>query len=127
MKPFLVFCIVVLLVMFAYQSRKMHLPTEEDVARAQRLLDEMAHKCPHVADAARDIKAIRVCGNTCQSSTIDKQVIYVQTRDASGKLHDDDFVREMLVHEITHVVTPEVGHTPLFVHTFQDLAECALA
>jgi predicted metal-dependent hydrolase len=59
------------------------------------------------------------------SYTINKQKIYLCT-DHSGTRYDDNMLIYVTLHELAHVITPEIGHGPKFVENFNTLLDRAI-
>ena len=59
-----------------------------------------------------------------KSYTINKQKIFLCLRDENGSYYDDMMLLYVLLHELSHVLCDEVGHTEKFHEIFdQILAE----
>ena len=59
-----------------------------------------------------------------ESATINKYRVYLCT-DYEGKSYDDNMLTYVLLHELAHVLTPEIGHGDLFRGTFEKLLDRA--
>lgn len=55
-----------------------------------------------------------------ESATINKYRVYLCT-DYAGKSYDDNMLTYVLLHELAHVLTPEIGHGATFRETFEQL------
>jgi predicted metal-dependent hydrolase len=55
-----------------------------------------------------------------ESATINKYRVYLCT-DYDGKSYDDNMLTYVLLHELAHVLTPEIGHGTTFRTTFEQL------
>ena len=67
------------------------------------------------------LKKIKLCGGT-SSYTIDKKTTYICTKDPdTDKYYEDNMLMHVLLHEISHVICTEIGHTRLFDDIFQQL------
>jgi hypothetical protein len=52
-----------------------------------------------------------------ESYTINKQVIHLCTRDPrNGKIYDKNTLMFVVLHELAHVLCPEIGHTTNFLN-----------
>lgn len=61
------------------------------------------------------------------SYTINKQKIYLCTTDIySGVRYDDNMLIYVTLHELAHVITPEIGHGPAFMMNFRQLLDRAI-
>jgi len=58
------------------------------------------------------------------SYTIDKRKIYLCT-EYNGTLYDDNMLTYVILHELAHVLTPEIGHGAEFMKTFSRLLTVA--
>ena len=59
------------------------------------------------------------------SYTINKQKIYLCT-DHSGTRYDDNMLIYVTLHELAHVITPDIGHGPMFRSNFRQLLDRAI-
>ena len=56
------------------------------------------------------------------SYTLDKAKVYICTEDKNGKFtYDEHMLMHVTLHELAHVLCPEVGHTPLWEQIFEEL------
>lgn len=55
----------------------------------------------------------------------EKLVLCIRQRDNS--LVDENMIMYIAIHELAHIMTPEVGHTPLFWSNFKRLLEAAMS
>ena len=60
-----------------------------------------------------------------KSYTINKQNVYICMRDENGKYYDKNFLVYVILHEISHALCNEIGHTQKFMDIFSDLIERA--
>jgi predicted metal-dependent hydrolase len=60
------------------------------------------------------------------SYTINKSKIYLCT-EFGGKRYDDNMLTYVILHELAHVETPEIGHGPAFMKAFNGLLAIAAA
>lgn len=58
-----------------------------------------------------------------KSYTINKQKVFLCLRDENGEYYDINSLLYVLLHELSHVLTPEIGHTPLFNEVFDQVLE----
>jgi predicted metal-dependent hydrolase len=58
------------------------------------------------------------------SYTINKHKIYICT-EYNGERYDDNMLTYVILHELAHVKTPEIGHGEKFMRTFQRLLKIA--
>lgn len=61
-----------------------------------------------------------------KSYTINKKRIHLCLRDEKGDYYDKNMLVYVLLHELAHVRCPEIGHTPAFHETFNDLLKIAI-
>jgi hypothetical protein len=85
----------------------------------QRLKDDLTTIIP-------ELESIPVLEDD-KSYTVNKNRIYLCIRDASGSYYSRDILTFVLVHEVAHVLCPDVGHTPLFKEIFNALLEKVVA
>ena len=62
-----------------------------------------------------------------RSYTINKEKIYLCLKDENGHYYDDNMLVYVLLHEISHSLNDEVGHTEKFHEIFEDLLKRATA
>lgn len=73
------------------------------------------------------LKKLRLCKGS-SSYTIDKEITYICTKDPkTDKYYDDNMLMHVLLHEISHVISTEIGHTKTFDDIFQQLMDEAQA
>ena len=82
-------------------------------------LECLNHKKKNIMDK------IRMCQGG-SSYTIDKQFMYICSKDPkTGEYYDDTMLMHVMLHEISHVICDEIGHTKKFDYIFTDLMnEC---
>jgi len=67
------------------------------------------------------LKKLRLCKGS-SSYTLDKKITYICTKDPkTDKYYDDNMLMHVLLHEISHVISTEIGHTKTFDDIFQQL------
>ena len=49
-----------------------------------------------------------------ESFTLNKQKVYICTKDKHGYTYDPNVLTYVILHEYTHSICPEIGHTPLY-------------
>jgi hypothetical protein len=55
-----------------------------------------------------------------KSYTINKRKIYLCLRDENQEYYDFNMLLYVAIHELSHVLCDEIGHTPKFNHIFQN-------
>lgn len=60
-----------------------------------------------------------------KSYTINKKNVYICMRDENGRYYDRNFLVFVILHEISHALCDEIGHTQKFMDIFADLIERA--
>ena len=60
-----------------------------------------------------------------KSYTINKQDVYICMRDEHGGYYDRNFLVYVVLHEISHALCDEVGHTQKFLDIFQQVQDHA--
>lgn len=82
-------------------------------------LECLNHKKKNIMDK------IRMCQGG-SSYTIDKEFMYICSKDPkTGEYYDDTMLMHVMLHEISHVICDEIGHTKKFDDIFTDLMnEC---
>lgn len=54
-----------------------------------------------------------------KSFTINKKDVYICMRDKNGKYYDRNFLIFVILHEISHAMCDEIGHTSKFIEIFE--------
>lgn len=62
-----------------------------------------------------------------KSYTINKKDVYICMRDEHGAYYDRNFLTYVMLHEISHALCDEIGHTPKFLAIFQQVQDRAAA
>lgn len=62
-----------------------------------------------------------------KSYTINKKNVYICMRDENGEYYDRNFLKFVVLHEISHTLCDEIGHTPKFTRIFGDVLDRAAA
>jgi hypothetical protein len=60
-----------------------------------------------------------------KSYTINKQDVYICMRDENGGYYDRNFLIYVMLHEISHALCDEIGHTQKFLDIFQQVQDRA--
>lgn len=58
-----------------------------------------------------------------KSYTINKQKVYICLKDENGKYYNINNLIYVTIHELSHVLNDEIGHTPKFYNIFEELLE----
>lgn len=56
-----------------------------------------------------------------KSYTINKSKIHLCMKDKNGSYYDDNMLTYVLIHELAHVISDSIGHTPEFYENFDQL------
>lgn len=80
-------------------------------------LDELRGR---LAVAIPEIRNVKLSGSN-KSFTINKEHIYICTKNEKGAYYDDNMLIYVLLHELAHVLCDEVGHTEKFKRIFRSL------
>jgi hypothetical protein len=62
-----------------------------------------------------------------KSYTINKENIYLCLKDENNQYYEDNMLKYVLLHEISHSVCDEIGHTQKFNEIFKALLDKAVA
>ena len=60
-----------------------------------------------------------------KSYTINKKDVYICMRDEHGEYYDPNFLTFVILHEISHALCDEIGHTPKFMDIFEQVLQRA--
>lgn len=71
------------------------------------------------------VKKIDICTDNNASYTINKKTIYMCLKDKQGNYYDLNVLKAVMIHELAHVITDEIGHTEKFNNNFQILLDRA--
>ena len=53
-----------------------------------------------------------------ESFTLNKKKVYICTKNKQGYIYDSNVLTYVILHEYTHSICPEIGHTPLYKAMF---------
>ena len=56
-----------------------------------------------------------------KSYTINKKKVYLCLKDENGEYYDYNMLMYVALHELSHVICDEIGHTPKFHRIFEDI------
>lgn len=70
-----------------------------------------------------EIKNVKVMKGS-SSYTVDKNKVYICT-DYDNQKYDDNMLIYVMLHELAHVITPEIGHGKTFMDNFDELLQRA--
>lgn len=60
-----------------------------------------------------------------KSYTINKKDVYICMKDENGQYYDPNFLTFVILHEISHALCDEIGHTPKFMDIFEQVLQRA--
>jgi len=60
-----------------------------------------------------------------KSYTINKKKIYLCLKDENGEYYDFNMLMYVSIHELSHVICDEIGHTPKFHRIFREMLDLA--
>lgn len=71
---------------------------------------------------------VKIPSTDLTSYTVNKgeELVMCLRNPKTSKIHDIDILTYVMIHEISHVACPEVGHTPLFKKIFANLLEISM-
>ena len=61
-----------------------------------------------------------------ESFTLNKKKVYICIKDKFGKVYDSNVLTYVILHEYTHSICPEIGHTPLYKSMFANIISKAI-
>lgn len=85
--------------------------------KLEELRDRLAGTFP-------EIRQVQLSGSN-KSFTINKEQVYICTKDQNGTYYDDNMLIYVLLHELAHVLCDEVGHTDKYKMIFRSLLQRA--
>lgn len=71
-----------------------------------------------------EIEKVKVMKGS-SSYTVDKNKVYICT-DYKDQKYDDNMLIYVILHELAHVITPEIGHGETFIDNFDRLLKRAI-
>lgn len=74
--------------------------------------------------AIPEIRKVSLSGSN-KSFTINKEHIFICTKDEKGQYYSDNMLVYVLLHELAHVQCDEIGHTAKFTRIFKELLDRA--
>lgn len=80
-------------------------------------LDQLKQK---IAKVVPEIEKIEIYGSN-QSFTIDKKTSYICSKDKNDEYYPDNMLIYVILHELAHALSPEIGHTKKWEEIFNDL------
>jgi len=109
--------IIIVLVLFTFYTQvREHYYQDENLTRA---VDEVCEYFPK----AKRLKYY--VGD--ESYTINKEKVYICIKDKNTqKVYDDNILKYVILHEYTHSICPEIGHTPLYHEMFDKVLKKAI-
>ena len=84
-------------------------------------LDELKHR---ISTVIPEINNIDIYGSN-QSFTIDKKTTYICSKDKREEYYPDNMLIYVILHELAHALSSEVGHTKVWENIYQNLLERA--
>lgn len=93
------------------------------LVRLSRVLGHVFGVFPEFRGLGITFYAIRT-GSSC---IVNKTKVYVCTVGNDGRVLSDMQIAVVVLHELAHALTPERGHTPLFMKNFNTLARLFFA
>lgn len=107
-------CVAIIVVMAGvYICSKVSESFSQHDPAIQSLKEHIAHCFPELGD-------IQIYEGR-KSYTVNKERIYLCIRDRNGDYYSHDILMYVLLHEIAHMLCPEIGHTPKFKEIFDSL------
>ena len=108
--------IVFLALLIIYMQIKDHFSQDDPmIQKLKRYVEQIA---PEAASKIRIYKGEK-------SYTINKRNVYLCLKDENGNYYDEQILRNIVTHEISHVLSKSIGHTEEFDQIFQNLLKKA--
>jgi hypothetical protein len=85
------------------------------------ILKDLKQTLEQIHPAAKSISLYR--GE--KSYTINKKKVYLCLKDKDGKYYNNNMLMYVALHELSHVICDEIGHTDKFNRIFDDLLQKA--
>lgn len=83
----------------------------------------------YIKNICKKAKTIKICESISDNKTTsytvnkgDKIVLCLRSKQ-TGKIHDINLLMYVVIHELSHIACPEIGHTELFKQIFKMLLE----
>lgn len=111
----LVCLIIIILIVISIMCERIHEKFLEDDPMLARMKQKLETCFPEINNT------ILLKGK--KSYTINKSRTYICLKDEKGEYYDENMLIYVIIHELAHVMCPEVGHTDLFYKIFNELLE----
>lgn len=95
--------------------------------------DEYPERKKYIEQLKKRIKGVVISESPTNSEYVSYSVdkgeeisLCLRSKKILAKFHDINLIMYVVLHELAHVATPEIGHTPLFKENFAFLTEFAI-
>ena len=109
--------IIVIVIVVVLVSISSYIQIKDYFSQSDELIQELKRDLSKVHPAISKVKIYK--GD--KSYTINKKHVYLCMTDNDGNYYDKNSLIYVLLHEMAHVITPEIGHTELFDKNFKML------
>ena len=110
-------CILALVYQLVYRRRQRDNYVRFSDPKLQDLRERLTPTFP-------ELRRIDLSGSN-KSFTINKEHVFICTKDEKGEYYDDNMLTYVLLHELAHVLCDEVGHTDKYKTIFRALLQRA--
>jgi hypothetical protein len=115
-----IFIIIIILLLFLFLVNKQF---KENYQQQDPYLNEIVEDICQTFPKARNLRFL--VGDS--SYTINKEKVYICLKDKNNdKYYDKQILIYVILHEYTHSICPEIGHTKLFFEMFDQVLEEAV-
>ena len=111
------FSIVLAILLIGFIIYSIFFQVKENMKQNDPVLKELVEMIQPLHPIVKDIEFYE----DNRSYTINKEKVYMCLKDKEGNYYHKNALLMVLIHEISHVLCPEIGHTDLFNDIFQDL------
>ena len=114
----LLLSIIIVLLIYIFYIKIYEYYSSKDIK-----LQSLKDKITNVFD---NFKKIKVYKSTSTSYTINKKKIYMCLKDKEGNYYDDNTLIYVLLHEYSHTLCTDIGHTEQFDKIFKEVLQKAI-
>jgi hypothetical protein len=111
------FSIVLAILLIGFIIYSIFFQVKENMKQNDPVLKELVEMIQPLHPIVKDIEFYE----DNRSYTINKEKVYMCLKDKEGNYYHKNALLMVLIHEISHVLCPEIGHTDKFNDIFQDL------
>ena len=120
-KTFRIVVYIVAIGLLIYLLTMLFIKVKENLLPYDPKVDELRRRLALVHPKAKSLKFF----TDKKSYTINKHKMHLCVKDENNDYYDDNMLIYVALHELSHVLCDEIGHTPKFWAIFEDILEKA--